>query len=187
MPEITHYLDHTMLHSQGSTPEVLTPSLHRAQHRFETVLTAFGDDQLHHIPALERWSAAQICEHVLMVNIFIPRAILKALHHHTDPSIALIEMDKGQLSDTGTALDPSGRVMGNDRPRDELLHHLNKGIEVAIELTKRVAREDAGTWVCMKQPFFGWVSCWESLQLIAWHTNHHAKQLEALKIELMSQ
>jgi DinB superfamily len=176
MPEITDYYPKDLLYQEGETLEAVLVHLTSAHHHCIERLNNLSDEQFYGSASPDKWSPAQIGEHLVMVNAFLAKAIVKATAHYSDPSVRRIEMAKGQLTDDGRRIDPSGRAMPNDCKRSELIEQLHTATQAFIDSANQAAKANALDHDCMKQPFFGWMTCLETVQLVAWHIRHHTAQ-----------
>lgn len=177
MLEITALLPKGFLERQGLTLEGVQISLERARGLLDTNLESVLDEAFHKPITSGKWSPAEIADHVINVNQLVAHALEIGLRRTEDASLEIVQMPRGRLTDDGRTIAPSGTEPTPGRPRGSLQADLGLSFthltRVAHDLN---AAGGLGT-VCVDQSFFGPMTGLECLQLIAWHTAHHARQV----------
>ena len=169
MPEISEFLPKSFLERQGITlPEVLK-SLKRAGDEFTIRL----EQSALYIPVAEgKWSPAQISDHIGSANLFFAKCLDRTINGK-----APMTMPKGHVTDDGRALSPAGEPRA-DRTRHELLEDHLGAFEALERHGKTIENLGLLETTCVQQSFFGAMTSLEVLRLCAWHTRHHAAQIQ---------
>jgi DinB superfamily len=140
-------------------------------------------EQLHHRPAPDRWSIAEILEHVTFVEGRILAGISRALEK---PSTVARVMDDDSL--VQKALDRTSRLRGPDAlapsgrwPLDRLFSEFEGARKRSIEFAKTTS-EDLRQH-SYPHPFFGELDCYQWLLLIPAHGERHRLQAQEVIAE----
>lgn len=180
MPEITALFPKGFLMRQGETFEMVQSSLERARALFETKLNDVPDSAFHQAIAPGKWSPAEIADHVLKANHLFAQALEIGFKRTADSRLEILSMPRGQVTDDGRAIAPTDEEPTPGRSREALRTDFNLSFaHLARAAHDLNAANGLGT-VCVDQSFFGQMNGQECLQLIAWHTAHHARQLPVL-------
>jgi uncharacterized damage-inducible protein DinB len=180
VPEITALLPKGFLERQGVTFVTVQSSLERARTLLDAKLARVPDGVFHSPIAPGKWSPAEIADHVIKANHLFAHALEIGLRRTANASLEILKMPRGRVTDDGRAIAPTDEEPTPGRPRDALKADLDMSfahlVRAALDLD---AVHGLGT-VCVDQSFFGPMNGQECLQLMAWHTAHHAKQLPIL-------
>jgi uncharacterized damage-inducible protein DinB len=157
--------------------------LEHSRDRLLRTTQGLSPEQLHHRPAPDRWSIAEILEHVTFVEGRILAGISRALEK---PSLVARAMDDETLVEN--ALDRTSRLRGPDAvapagrwPLDRLLSEFEGARKRSIEFAKTTAgdlRQHS-----FPHPFFGELDCYQWLLLIPAHAERHRLQAEEVIAE----
>ena len=172
MREIADLYPKAFLARQGRSRADLEPRLNAVAESFLATLAALDAERLHESVAPGKWSPAQIAEHVGRANTLFARALEGALAGEPP-----LRMPRGRVSEDGRPLAPA-----EEEPEGGLsLERLALELRASVARLQEAARalEAAGSLeeACLEQSFFGAMSGLEVVQLAAWHTRHHEKQL----------
>lgn len=177
MPEIAGLFPKGFLARQGETLEAVQSSLERARALLQANISLVPDDGFHAAIAPGKWSPAEIADHVIKANQLFTRALEIGLKRSADPGFEMLQMPRGQVTDDGRAIAPSDEEPTPGRSRQALQADLDLSFAHLVRAAQDLqAAHGLGT-VCVNQSFFGEMNGQECLQLIAWHTAHHARQL----------
>ncbi len=176
MPEITELFPKGFLQRQGSNLEACLDSLHRATALLETNLSRVPDEAFHANAQPGKWSPAEIADHVIKANRLFTHALEIGLQRTRNPGLDVLHMPRGQVTADGRALAPTEVEPMPGRARTELNADLKASV-ARLEAAARALDRANGLGIdCVNQSFFGLMTGLECLQLVAWHTAHHAKQ-----------
>ncbi len=171
MPELENYLPKTFLELQGQTlPEVLT-NLHKARDEFITKLEGLPEDLLHTRNNPEKWSAGEITDHINVSNGFFAKCLERCINQKQP-----LVMPKGHVSNDGRAQNPASEPR-TDQTHTGLMLEFQAAINALEQHAQTCETQHLMSEICVIQSFFGALNCLEVLQLCAWHTAHHAKQI----------
>jgi hypothetical protein len=176
MQEITEYYSKQFLTQHGENLANALSQLAEANLGLIARLKGLSTQQLQQPVTADKWSPTQIGEHVVMINGFLAKAIIKAIEHQHNPNIRRFELPKGYITADGRNIDPSGREMPNQTDCEVLCSQLIEAEKALAAAGKAAEAADILALDCMKQPFFGWITCLETLQMAAWHIRHHTRQ-----------
>ena len=177
MPEIAELFPKSFLERQGATPEAVQSRIGRASALLDTRLEAVPESAFYNPTAPEKWSPAEIADHVIRVNRLIAQALQIGLRRTTDPDLVILRMPRGHVTPEGNTIAPDGTEPAPGRDRDALKTELEAGFADISLLAHDLNTADGLNITCVDQSFFGEMNARECLQLIAWHTAHHARQL----------
>ena len=177
MPEITALFPKGFLQRQGTSLEACLDSLNRAAALLETNLSRVPDEAFHAPVQPGKWSPAEIADHVVKANHLFTHALEIGLQRTRNPSLDVLHMPKGQVTADGRAISPTEEEPTPGRARTELNADLKASVARLEEAAKNLAQSGGLDVDCVDQSFFGPMTGLECLQLMAWHTAHHAKQL----------
>jgi DinB superfamily len=157
--------------------------LEESRERLLRTTRGLSRGQLQHKPAPDRWSIAEILEHVTFVEGRILAGIERALHK---PSTVARAMDDDTMFQK--AVDRTSRLRGPDAvapsgrwPHDKLLSEFENVRKRSIEFAKTTTgelREHS-----YAHPFFGELDCYQWLLLIPAHAERHRRQAEEVIAE----
>ena len=177
MPEITALFPKGFLQRQGTSLEACLDSLNRAAALLETNLSRVPDEAFHAPVQPGKWSPAEIADHVVKANHLFTHALEIGLQRTRNPGLDVLHMPKGQVTEDGRAISPPEEEPTLGRARAELKADLEASF-VQLEHAATTLDQAGGLFTeCVDQSFFGPMTGLECLQLMAWHTAHHAKQL----------
>lgn len=142
------------------------------------LLTLFDKEQINVIPFEGSWTAGQLAKHVLMSNlgfIEIINGTFKETHRQPDEMVQKIKTDFLDFSTKGQSADNLKPAL-IDYCKNELLisfetlkEKINQVIETS-DLTK--------TCTAFELPIYGFLTRWEALHFILYHTQRHIHQLQ---------
>ena len=142
------------------------------------LLTLFGEKQINVIPFEGSWTAGQLAKHVLMSNlgfIEIINGTFKETQRQPDEMVQKIKTDFLDFSTKGQSADNLKPAL-IDYSKNELLisfetlkEKINHVIETS-DLTK--------TCTAFELPIYGFLTGWEALHFILYHTQRHIHQLK---------
>lgn len=145
-------------------------------HRIARGLSA---SQLHFKPSPDRWSIAELFEHIIVVetrvNDRLPKALLQPPSESgssiTDDNVLRLTTERTTKLKAPEVVSPSGRW-----PDDRLLEEFNavrsRSIEFASTTNADLRRHG------MPHPFFGELDCYQYVLLISAHCQRHLAQAE---------
>ncbi|HXW56219.1 MAG TPA: DinB family protein [Candidatus Cybelea sp.] len=152
--------------------------LEESRERLLRTTRGLSREQLQHKPAPDRWSIAEILEHVAFVEGRILAGIDRALQR---PSTVPHGMDDDTMVEK--AVDRTARLRGPDVvapsgrwPHDKLLSEFESVRKRSIEFAKTTTRELREH--SYSHPFFGELDCYQWLLLIPAHGERHRMQAE---------
>ena len=177
VPEITAHLPKGFLERQGVTLEAVQSSLERAGALLDTNLKGVPDEAFHLPTASGKWSPAEIADHVIKANHLFAHALEIGLRRTADASLKVLSMPRGRVTDDGRAIAPTDEEPTPGRSRQALRIDLESSFIHLARVTHDLDAAGGLGTVCVDQSFFGPMTGLECLQLIAWHTAHHARQL----------
>lgn len=156
----------------GRTPQELAENLETAIARFETrAARARQEGRWLTAPAEDKWSPAQITEHVLLVN------------EGTAKVVALLTGDKplrsgGQPGEYrgGKRMAPAATLPGDGLAWEALEERWAASRNLLPQLTARLAGADEGR--TFFHAFMGELGAADWLRMASYHTRHHRRQLE---------
>ncbi len=152
-------------------------SLERARAFLKASLEYVPDGAFHAPIAPGKWSPAEIADHVIKANHLFTHALEIGLRRSTDSSLEFLKMPRGNVTDDGRAIAPSDEEPTPGREREVLDADLEESFAHLIRAAQKLDDVNGLTITCVDQSFFGPMNGHECLQLMAWHTAHHAKQL----------
>lgn len=142
------------------------------------LLTVFDEGQINVIPFKDSWTAGQLSKHVLMSNegfIEIMNGPHKETQRQPDEMVQKIKTDFLDFSTKGQSADNLKPPL-IDYNKNELLisfetlkEKMNHLIEIS-DLTK--------TCTAFELPVYGFLTRWEALHFILYHTQRHIHQLK---------
>ena len=142
------------------------------------LLSSFNDEQINVVPFTGSWTAGQLSKHVLMSNlgfIEIMNGPYKETQRQPDEMVQKIKTDFLDFSTKGQSADNLKPPL-IDYNKNELLisfetlkEKMNQVIEIS-DLTK--------TCTAFELPVYGFLTRWEALHFILYHTQRHIHQLK---------
>jgi uncharacterized damage-inducible protein DinB len=177
VPEITALLPKGFLERQGVTFQDVQASLERARGFLNATLERVPDGAFHAPIAPGKWSPAEIADHVIKANHLFAHALEIGLKRTTDSSLEFLKMPRGRVTDDGRAIAPTDEQPTPGRERHALKADLERSFAHLVQVAQNLNDVNGLTVTCVDQSFFGPMNAQECLQLMAWHTAHHAKQL----------
>ncbi len=169
MKEIEELFPKAFLARQGSSWTALQARLQLVGEDFVATLGAV-DEAAFYASATGKWTPAQVADHVVQANRLFGYA-LAGLSKGRDVFV----MPRGRLTEDGRAVAPEEPAP--DRSRADLVQAFETGLTRLLAAGEDAAAARLLGDVCLDQAFFGPMTGLECLQLAAWHTRHHAKQL----------
>ena len=154
--------------------ETILQSLAGARVELETRLTNTSDTALHQAVAQDKWSPAQIADHLVLTNELFARSMQNAARGQ-EP----ITMLKGRVREDGRAVAPAEEEPRGGRSRQTLMEDLEATFTRLIEAALQLEQMGKLEHICIHQGFFGPMTGVEAMRLMAWHTRHHARQIPA--------
>jgi hypothetical protein len=155
--------------------------------KLKKMVSGLGDEQLSALPESEKWTLAQLVEHVALVNEGTTRICAKLL----SKAEASGKTGDGRVNISDTFVRKGGEIatIKIDAPDfvqpktgatiDESLAKLNSNQAVLEDLREKFKQFD-GTEAKFPHPFFGDLSAQEWLVLSGAHESRHVKQIRAL-------
>jgi hypothetical protein len=155
--------------------------------KLKQMVSGLGDEQLSALPESEKWTLAQLVEHVALVNEGTTRICAKLL----SKAEASGKTGDGRVNISDTFVRKGGEIatIKIDAPDfvqpktgatiDESLAKLNSNQAVLEDLREKFKQFD-GTEAKFPHPFFGDLSAQEWLVLSGAHESRHVKQIRAL-------
>ena len=119
-----------------------------------------------------KWSPAELTDHLVKANELFGQALKNVLEDK-----AIVQMERGKVTDDGRPLSPTAEEPTADRPRSALTEAFEETFEHLRTKGAQVKEVNQLDRVCIDQSFFGPMTGLETLQLCAWHVRHHTKQL----------
>ena len=174
--------------------EEIFGALDATRARLTASVEGLGEGQEHFRPSPDRWSIADICEHLAMAEAGSVKLFDKLLQKaeaegrvraEGDPfaPVSLAEQSerhRGQKFRAPEQIRPTGRI-----PLADSLASLADSLERVRALRPRLERAD-----CSEQrfphPIFGPLNLYQWLLFTAAHEERHLAQIEALKAEMKS-
>ena len=142
------------------------------------LLTLFGEEQINVIPFEGSWTAGQLAKHVLMSNlgfIEIINGTFKETQRQPDEMVQKIKTDFLDFSTKGQSAD-------NLKPPliDYSKNELHISLETLKEKINKVIETSDLTKTCtaFELPVYGFLTRWEALHFILYHTQRHIHQLK---------
>lgn len=166
-----HY-DPTFLRRYGDTPEAAQVRLVKELESFEACLPEFQAHWETPLHTLHKgvWSPAQVTEHVVLANTSFSKVLYLLRREAALPEIPKVA---GVIAE-GKARAPQQLLPGEPQPWELLRPRW-------LETNERLLREVAATSQWHERhffhPFFGELDALSWLQVAAFHTRHHHKQL----------
>jgi uncharacterized damage-inducible protein DinB len=177
VPEIAALLPKGFLERQGVTFLTVQSSLERARTLLDANLARVPDGAFHSPVAPGKWSPAEIADHVIKANHLFAHALEIGLRRTADGTLEILQMPRGRVTDDGRAIAPTEEEPTPGRPRGALNADLERSFAHLGQAALDLEAANGLRTVCVDQSFFGPMNAQECLQLMAWHTAHHAKQL----------
>lgn len=171
--EIDVWLPSDFLERYGDDLPAAAAAVQGNAERFAASLAATPDAALHRRPEAERWSPAEVADHVVRAADLFARALERAVSGG-DP----IAMPRGRLGADGRPLAPEGGEPRPGRPRDELERDLECVHARVVAAAREAAAAAASERLCLHQSFLGPLDALGAARLAAWHVRHHRRQLE---------
>lgn len=142
------------------------------------LLSSVNEEQINVVPFAGSWTAGQLSKHVLMSNLGFIEIIngpYKETHRQSDEMVQKIKTDFLDFSTKGQSADNLKPPL-IDYNKNELLisfetlkEKMNHVIEIS-DLTK--------TCTAFELPVYGFLTRWEALHFILYHTQRHIYQLK---------
>lgn len=170
--EIEAYYSKTFLARQGATLAELRRRLCDVAASFEHTLQGVDDEVFYEPITPGKWSPAQIADHLVKANALFARALATPTQGGD-----IIQMARGRVTEDGRPIAPQEEEPAPDQPRAELRAAFNTSFAELIRVAQTSENADKLFETCIYQSFFGPMTGLELLQLAAWHTRHHEKQL----------
>lgn len=142
--------------------------------RLITVLSKFNEKTLNSVPFKGSWTAGQTAEHIIICGDGIPDSQTSDSNRHFDEREQYIK--KLFLNfDLKFKADPSLEPSSASHNLDILLHKLRE-IKVHLKNTAKTSDLEA---LCrdMELPTFGFLTRYEWLRFIVYHTQRHTQQI----------
>jgi uncharacterized damage-inducible protein DinB len=177
VPEITALLPKGFLERQGLTFQDVQASLERARTFLKASLEHVPDGAFHAPIAEGKWSPAEIADHVIKANQLFAHALEIGLRRTVNPNLEFLKMPRVNITDDGRAIAPTDEEPTPGRERDVLNTDLENSFAHLVRAANDLDGVNGLRITCVDQSFFGPMNGHECLQLMAWHTAHHAKQL----------
>lgn len=171
--EIDAFWPTDFLERFGADAPAARAALERNAERFVAALANVDAAALHTRPAPERWSPAEVADHVVLAGGLFAEALERAAAD--EPRI---EMPRGRVGPAGRPRAPRGGEPRAGRGREELERDLRA---VHARITAAAGEAEAAAALgreCLLQAFLGPLDGLQVLQLAAWHVGHHRRQLE---------
>ena len=142
------------------------------------LLTFFNEEQINAIPFKGSWTAGQLAKHVLMSNlgfIEIMNGPFKETERQPDEMVQKIKTDFLDFSTKGQSADNLKPPL-IDYNKNELLISL----ETLREKINQVIETSDITKTCtaFELPIYGFLTRWEALHFMLYHTQRHIHQLK---------
>ncbi len=171
MTHIQTHLSKDFLRREGETMPEAIASLKQSVEKFATAMQAVQEENWFVPTAPNKWSAAQISDHVAKLNAVFARVIAMA-----GQNPELLATQYGQISEAGKPIAPKSLEPKDNQTCEEILLKLQQSLEKLIAAAENETDLHAPR---MMHPFLGVVSTLEMVQNAAWHARHHAKQLQS--------
>ena len=155
--------------------------------RLNEVLGSLNEAQLNNLPEGEKWTIANVVEHVAVVESNMIRICAKLL----GKAEAEGKMGHGSIANSASFKEKAAEVatLKLEAPEfvqptckktiDESLEKMNENRSMLLKLKSQFEKFDS-TGHCFPHPFFGDLSAAEWLTLIGGHKARHIKQIEKL-------
>lgn len=144
---------------------------------YRRIAQALSHSQLHYKPAADRWSVAEILEHIIVVETRVLALVEKALQQpasavkssiEDDPLVEVVAQRVGKLKSPGPVI-PNGR-WPDDRLLEEFEVIRKRSTEFARSANAELRQHS------FPHPFFGELDCYQWLLLIPAHSQRHLAQ-----------
>lgn len=153
--------------------------LEKTRQDFRRTATGLSPAQLHYKPAPDRWSLAELFEHIIVVEGRVYDRMEKALQQQPtdvkssvqDETILRLAADRSGKLKAPDLVVPSGRWPA-DRLTQEFEATRNRSVEFARTTAADLRRHS------FPHPFFGELDCYQWLLLIPAHCQRHLSQAE---------
>lgn len=170
--EIKDYSSKSFLAKQGMNFIPLVEQLAKLLSAFEQNLDQLDDEQFYKPLQKDKWTPAEIADHIIRSQQIFARAIRDSLAGQ-----AILIMPKGSVSKEDKPLSPEQLLPIARRGRIDLCKELWSSYAALKEAGSQASHENRLAETCMIHAFLGPLSILESLQLSAWHVRHHNRQL----------
>ena len=141
------------------------------------LLTLFDEEQINVIPFKGSWTAGQLAKHVLMSNLGFIELIngpFKETQRAPDEMVQKIKTD---------FLDFSTKGQSADNLKPALIDYNKKELLISLEILREkinqlIETSDiTKTCTAFELPIYGFLTRWEALHFILYHTQRHIHQL----------
>ena len=142
------------------------------------LLTLFDDEQINVIPFKGSWTAGQLSKHILISNLgFIEmlKGPYKETQRQPDEMVQKIKTDFLDFSTKGQSADNLKPPL-IDYNKNELLISLETLKEKVNQLIE--TSDITKTCIAFELPIYGFLTIWEALHFMLYHTQRHIHQLK---------
>ena len=159
----------------------------QANERFSAAISSLTEAQENFRPVADRWTIAEIAEHVATVNggfLRITGKLLKQAEAEGKPAPAQLNLKPTALDESGNPLPPfqapdAVKPQGG-KPVSESLPKLREALDGLGALQDRLASVDLSEQR-FPHPAFGPLSAYQWLILLSEHMDRHRSQIETIK------
>ena len=166
--------------------EAISAAINITINDLSLLLSSFNEQQINVVPFAGSWTAGQLSKHVLMSNfgfIEIMNGSYKETQRQPDEMVQKIKSDFLDFSTKGQSADNLKPPL-IDYNKNELLINL----ETFKENINQVIENSHLTKTCtaFELPIYGFLTRWEALHFILYHTQRHIHQLENILKKIKS-
>lgn len=147
-------------------------------------VSVFDEDEINRKPAPNKWSAAQVAQHLIKANSNFPKMVsgeTEETSRKIDEKVAQI---KGDLLNFDLQFNAADFLVPEDQiyERDELIESLEN---IKSEIDKTIKNIDlTRTSKAFEFPVYGYLTGLETLAFIVYHTQRHLHQLDKISSEI---
>lgn len=165
--------------------DIIISDLTTSTENFIKQLSIFTPENFNYTPSDKAWSAAQISEHLLKLEILankIMRGQTVPTNRAADGKISMIKWAMNDVNSKRTApeiVEPSGEYKDAEQLRDQIIKQR--------ELIKEIIDTTDITDACMsgKHPALGTLTKLEWIYFIIYHTQRHLQQMKTLEDKIL--
>lgn len=160
--------------------ELLIADLDASTESLIQQLETIGQDRFNKQPSHTGWSAAQVAEHLLILEVFANKVVSGETIPSTCPPDSKVPLIKGAMEDMETKRTAPEQVIPSADEKE--LSHLITAIRAQRDLLKQRITTTDITEACIssKHPALGTLTRLEWIYFTIYHTERHRKQLERM-------
>jgi hypothetical protein len=162
---------------------IVAAEIEQSANQFIEILSELPTEKLNIVYASDSWTVGQLADHVIKATAGIPDAKTKAPERAPDKRIGLIK--SVFLNFEKKYPSPEFIIPGNGPfDKQQLVTELNRNKENNIKTA--VTTDLSALCIDFELPHFGYLTRYEWLKLITYHTKRHSSQLKEIVERLRS-